>query len=58
MDRAAKQSAWLILYTHDVAEAPSPWGCTPGTLARLAARARSEAFDVVTMAQAAERFSL
>jgi len=58
MDRAAKQSAWLILYTHDVAEAPSPWGCTPGTLARLAARARSDAFDVVTMAQAAERFSL
>ncbi|HYE47760.1 MAG TPA: polysaccharide deacetylase family protein [Caulobacter sp.] len=56
MARAAKQKAWLILYTHDVAEAPSPWGCTPDALARLAAEARG--FEVVTMAQGAARAGL
>src|SRR5262249_17222322 len=33
--RAAARKAWLILYTHDVCEAPSDWGCTPRALSRL-----------------------
>jgi peptidoglycan/xylan/chitin deacetylase (PgdA/CDA1 family) len=57
MDEAARRNAWLILYTHDVAEAPSAWGCTPGALERLA-RAASAQFDVVTMAQGAARAGL
>ena len=28
---------WAILYTHDVAPEPSPWGCTPGYLAAVVA---------------------
>lgn len=56
MARAAQRKAWLILYTHDVAEAPSAWGCTPDALARLAAEAGG--FDVVTMAQGAARAGL
>jgi len=34
---------WLIFYTHDVCERPSPWGCTPKDfekVVRLAARTR------------------
>lgn len=58
MALAARRRAWLILYTHDVAETPSPWGCTPGALARLAARAEADGFEVVTMAQGAERAGL
>ena len=57
MDEAVRRKAWLILYTHDVAEAPSAWGCTPEALARLAERAKG-AFDVVTMAQGALRAGL
>lgn len=57
MDEAARRKAWLILYTHDVADTPSAWGCTPGALGRLAERAKA-AFNVVTMAQGAARAGL
>ena len=36
-DEAVATNGWLIFYTHDVADTPSPWGCTPGLL-RHAAR--------------------
>ena len=52
IDRALAAKAWLILYTHDVAERPSPWGCTPGTLARLVARARDGGARVLTVGEA------
>lgn len=32
IQKAAAQNAWLILYTHDVDEIPSPCGCTPALL--------------------------
>ncbi len=57
MDEAARRKAWLILYTHDVAETPSAWGCTPEALARLAEGAKAR-FDVVTMAEGAIRAGL
>jgi peptidoglycan/xylan/chitin deacetylase (PgdA/CDA1 family) len=58
MGRAARRKAWLILYTHDVADSPSPWGCTPAGLARLAAHAVKAGFEVVTAAEGAERAGL
>ena len=51
--RAARGRAWLILFTHDVAEAPSPWGCTPHALARLADEALATGFETVTVAEGA-----
>ena len=36
LEAAVRRRAWLILYTHDVTEQPSPWGCTPQSLERLA----------------------
>ncbi|MBX3478788.1 MAG: polysaccharide deacetylase family protein [Caulobacter sp.] len=57
MEQAVRRKAWLILYTHDVAETPSAWGCNPGALERLARQAR-EAFEVVTMAQGAAKAGL
>ncbi len=29
IDRAARDKAWVIFHTHDVAEDPTPWGATP-----------------------------
>jgi len=57
MTEAISRKAWLILYTHDVADQPSDWGCTPETLSRLTARAAHD-FDVVTMAEGASRAGL
>lgn len=40
---------WLIFYTHDVRDEPSPWGCTPGQLekvVRLATRLRTSILTV------------
>ncbi|NBB52476.1 polysaccharide deacetylase family protein [Rhizobium sp. CRIBSB] len=56
VDRAVKaqgdgRSAWLILFTHDVRDAPSSWGCTPAALDRLAAHARAAGCDIRTVGQ-------
>jgi peptidoglycan/xylan/chitin deacetylase (PgdA/CDA1 family) len=58
LNEAARAPAWLILYTHDVAERPSPWGCTPGVWAALVAEARTREFDIVTVAEGARRLGL
>jgi len=52
--RATPQS-WLVLYTHDVRENPSPWGCTPEALRELAATAEHLGFEVITFAEGARR---
>ena len=57
LDRATGRRAWLILYTHDVADDPTPWGCTPAALARLADAALAANFEVVTVAEGARRLS-
>ena len=52
---AAEKKAWLILFTHDVSDTPSPFGCTPGALERLADEALALGFEVVTAAEGARR---
>lgn len=51
IDRAVAEQAWLILYTHDVRETPSPWGCTPDALERLIAHARTAGCDIRTVGE-------
>lgn len=58
LDKAKARKAWLILYTHDVAEQPSQWGCTTTALERLIDRALTDGFDVVTVAEGARRIGL
>ena len=55
MEAARSRNAWLILFTHDVRDNPSPWGCTPQAFARLVERAVAEDFEVVTVAEGARR---
>jgi peptidoglycan/xylan/chitin deacetylase (PgdA/CDA1 family) len=55
IDRAAARKAWLVLYTHDVREAPSPWGCTPDALKRLVDRAQNQGFEIHTVAHGLDR---
>ena len=58
LDRANDRKAWLILYTHDVSDAPSRWGCSTKVLERLIDRALANGFDVVTVAEGARRIGL
>jgi peptidoglycan/xylan/chitin deacetylase (PgdA/CDA1 family) len=39
IDHAASASGWLIFYTHDVIDPPSPYGCTPEQLETIIAYA-------------------
>jgi peptidoglycan/xylan/chitin deacetylase (PgdA/CDA1 family) len=55
LGQLATRPAWLILTTHDVADQPSAWGCTPATLARLADAALAAGVEVVTVAEGAAR---
>lgn len=57
LDRARERKAWLILYTHDVQDNPTQWGCTPAALAGLVDAALDGGFDVVTVAEGARRLS-
>jgi peptidoglycan/xylan/chitin deacetylase (PgdA/CDA1 family) len=58
LERARMRRAWLILYTHDVSDTPSAWGCTPGALARIADAALKANFEIVTAAEGARRLGL
>lgn len=51
IDRAIAERAWLILYTHDVRDQASPWGCTPDVLRRLIAHARDSGADIRTVGE-------
>lgn len=51
IDRAVAERAWVILFTHDVREQPSPWGCTPDAVARMADHALASGCRVATMAE-------
>jgi len=43
IEGARAENAWLIFYTHDVAEEPSPFGCTPAQFQSIVAYAAENA---------------
>ena len=51
----ARRKGWLIFVTHDLAEAPSLWGCTPGQLDHAIGAARGQNCAVVTVREALRR---
>jgi peptidoglycan/xylan/chitin deacetylase (PgdA/CDA1 family) len=51
LERAAAERAWLILYSHDVSQTPSPFGCTPQSLARAVRLAAELDVPIVTVAE-------
>ncbi len=58
LQRAIQQRSWLILYTHDVRPAPSPYGCTPDALERLVDEALEAGAEVVTVAEGCRRIGV
>ncbi len=55
MDQAVRRKAWLILFTHGVADELTPYGCTTAVLDRLVAEAVARDFEIVTVAEGARR---
>jgi peptidoglycan/xylan/chitin deacetylase (PgdA/CDA1 family) len=50
--RAAKHKAWMIVFTHDISDAPSPFGTTARALNTLIARAKALNFDILPLGAA------
>lgn len=57
LERVKAQGGWLILYTHDVTERPSPYGCTPKAFQAVVDRTRALDLEVVTVAEGAARLA-
>jgi peptidoglycan/xylan/chitin deacetylase (PgdA/CDA1 family) len=47
---------WLVLYTHDVALNPSPYGCTPEYFEEILHCALDSGADILTIHEAASRY--
>ncbi len=50
LDAVVRSNGWLIFYSHDIAPAPSPFGCTPGLFQRALDGAASRGLEIVTIA--------
>lgn len=57
LDAAAARNGWLIFYGHDVAEDPSPYGCSPRLLDEILRAASDRGFACVTVAEGLRRSS-
>jgi peptidoglycan/xylan/chitin deacetylase (PgdA/CDA1 family) len=51
-DAAETANGWLIFYTHDVADEPSPYGCSPALLNEALQAASRRKIPVLNMAEA------
>lgn len=52
IETVSKIGGWLIFFTHDVRETPSPFGVQPGVLKKLARQSRDSGADLVNMRDA------
>ncbi len=55
IDRAADAGAWLVFFSHDVSEAPSPYGCTPAMLRFVLGALKDRNVAAVTVDEALDR---
>ncbi|MBI5260813.1 MAG: polysaccharide deacetylase family protein [Bradyrhizobium sp.] len=54
-DQAVTSNGWLIFYSHDVTNRPSPFGCSPAFLRHALERAARHNMPIVTVAEALRR---
>ena len=58
IDAAAAAPTWLVFFSHDVSDAPSPYGCTPAMLRFVLDRLKAHAIPAVTVDEALDRAGL
>jgi peptidoglycan/xylan/chitin deacetylase (PgdA/CDA1 family) len=49
IDDVVANPGWLIFFTHDIAEAPTPYGCTPKTFETLVRHAADSGCEIMTV---------
>ena len=54
IDENRRARGWLIFATHDVCEAPTPWGCTPDFFENIVQYAVKSGARILPVAQALE----
>lgn len=54
----SRAKGWLVLYTHDVAIDPSPYGCTPEYFQEVLGCVLDSGAEVVTIGEGASRYEL
>lgn len=50
-----EQDGWVIIFTHDVRNTPSPWGVTPDDYAQVLAAVQASGAEVVTVGDMIDR---
>lgn len=55
LDALADQDGWVIIFTHDVRENPSPWGVTPDQYADLLQAVSASGAEIVTVGEMVDR---
>jgi len=56
VDDLVANPGWLIFYAHDIADAPTPYGCTPASFATLVRHARDAGCTILTVEAALDHF--
>ena len=52
IDQVQKTGGWLTLFTHDIRENPSEWGCTPGQLSKTIQAVKDSGAEVLSVQDA------
>ena len=52
LDQACSQNGWLVFLSHDVADSPTRYGCSPALLAATIEQAQKRGMAILTIAQA------
>lgn len=55
IDDVAARPGWLVFVTHDIADKPTPYGCTPAIFEQAVAHAAARGCEILTLAQALDR---
>lgn len=55
IDNVVQDPGWLIFFTHDITETPTPYGCTPRTLDKLVSYALEKGCVVLPVDQTLDR---
>ncbi len=58
IDSARQTGGWAILYTHDVSDRPSAWGCTPEELREVVAYAVRSGVEILPIAETMKRYAM
>lgn len=58
LESLGEQDGWLIIFTHDVCDHPSPWGVTPADYADLLAAIGASVAEIVTVGEMVSRLEM